>query len=83
MKTAITIIIGLSIYIPLFVFFYLKFKERYSKIKRVIVSGVLSYFITGSIAVLFIILMSNYDSYLPNNNKFNSVDFKSNTKRYK
>ena len=76
MKTAITIIIGLSIYIPLFVFFYLKFKERYSKIKRVIVSGILSYFIT----VLFIVLISNFDSYFTNNTKFNSTEFKSNSK---
>ena len=80
MKTAITIIIGLSIYIPLFVFFYLKFKERYSKIKRVIVSGILSYFITGFITVLFIVLISNFDSYFTNNTKFNSTEFKSNSK---
>jgi len=80
MKTALTIIIGLSIYIPLFVFFYLKFKERYSKTKRVILSGVLSYLITGFITVLFIVLMSNYDGYLPDNKKFNSVEFKNNSK---
>ncbi len=80
MKMAVNIIIGLCIYIPLFIFFYLRFKERYSKLKTVLISGVLSYFITGFLTIILIILMSNYDSYFPNHTKFNSVEFKNNYK---